>query len=229
MQNGNETSIDNEIITDNFFHKKLGNKKYFLLKVKRFFYNIGRLFKSCIALYFEQWKKALISIGDLFIGHGCSDYTLILRILGSIIKLSFLVFIRACPVLIILSLFTDMFPMASVIAFAIVAFGDFGQVILFAYNRCPDREYEDRYYSCNNPECQNANSKAYYSEVSGCNVTIHLNNNVHFHGQQVDSAHRVDKFVVYNQINQIELKEHNIIPHSDYNDCRVKTGVRIIN
>lgn len=54
-------------------------------------------------------------------------------------------------------------------------------------------------------------------------------NNIHFHGQQIDSAHQVDKSVVYNQINQIELKESNIIPCSDYNGCREKTGARTIS
>ena len=227
MQNSSETLTNNEIITDDFLHKKLGNRKYFLLKAKRFFNNIGRLFKSCIALYFEQWKKALISIENMFIGRGCSDCPMALGILGSINMLSLLVFIRVCPVLIILHLFTDMFPVAAVIAFAIVAFGDFGQVILFAYNRCPDREYEDRYYSCNNLECQGANSRAYYSEVSGCNVTMNLNN-IHFHTCQTSQNYRVDKSVVYNQIDQIELKESNIIPCLDYNDCRVKAGVHTI-
>lgn len=134
MQRNSETLTNNEIITDDFFHKKLGNKKYFLLKIRRFFNNIAQLFKSCIALYFEQWRKRLIFIWNLFIGRGCSDYPLILRILGSISMFSLLVFIRACPVLIILHLFTNMFPMAAVIVFAIVAFGDFGQLILFGRN-----------------------------------------------------------------------------------------------
>ena len=232
MQINNEKStnnqVDNKIVTNHFWRTKLGNTKYFFLKTVRFLTSMGRLFKSCVMLYFEQWKRALSAIGSVLIGRGCQDYPFVLRILASMNMFVLLVFVRACPILIMLYIYTNMFPVAALIVFAIVALIDFSQIIFFGYNRCPDREYEGYYFACDNPECKNDNGRAYYSEVSGSNITIYLND-IHFHSCQVDNSHRVDKSVIYNQIAQVELKESNMIPHLDYKNCRVKAGISTID